>query len=170
MTRHALTLGWLTVVWVVLWRDLSVSNVVSGLVLGAAVLALFPFRDHPPPLTLRPLPLLHFAAVFAWSVVKANAVIAWEVITPANRINEGVVAVHLTTDHPVVVTMVSHAIILAPGTMVIDIDHDASTVIYVHVLHLRSVEQVRRDVLRLEHLAAAAVIPHVPGPDPEVAP
>ena len=101
-----------------------------------------------------------FVATTAWSIVRANLVVAWEVVTPTNVINEGVVAVQLASNHPVVITLVSHAIILAPGTMVIDIkvgDESRPTELYVHVLHLRSVDDVRADVLQLEALALAAV-------------
>jgi multisubunit Na+/H+ antiporter MnhE subunit len=51
---------------------------------------------------------------------------------------------------------VSHALGLAPGTMVVDIERDP-TVLHVHVLHLRSVEAIRAEVLTLERLALAAL-------------
>jgi multicomponent Na+:H+ antiporter subunit E len=155
--NRSLVVGiWCVVVWIVLWRDLSWANVVSGVVVAAAVLALFPFVRPAERLRLRPVALVRFLAVFAWSVVKANLIVAWEVVTPRNRINEGVVAVPLSSDAPAVITLVSHAIGLAPGTMVIDIERDP-TVLHVHVLHLRSVEAVRAEVLELERLVLAAI-------------
>jgi hypothetical protein len=51
--------------------------------------------------------------------------------------------------------MVANSISLTPGTLTIDVGEDAK-VLYVHVLHLRGVEQVRRDVHRLELLAIKA--------------
>ena len=65
-------------------------------------------------------------------------------------------AVRTGTDHPVVITLISHAIGLAPGTMVVDVA-TAPTTLFVHVLHLREVEDVRAEVARLERLAARAV-------------
>lgn len=155
--NRTLAIGiWCVVVWVVLWRDLSWANVVSGTLVTVAVLALFPFVRPAERLRVRPVALLRFLAVFAWSVVKANLIVAWEVVTPRNRINEAVVAVPLSTDAPAVITLVSHAIGLAPGTMVVDIEQDP-TVLHVHVLHLRSVEAVRAEVLELERLVLAAI-------------
>ena len=55
-----------------------------------------------------------------------------------------------------VITLVSHAIGLAPGTMVIDVDkgeNGGASLLYVHVLHLREVEDVRREVLALAAVA-----------------
>lgn len=162
MIRHLLAGVWLVLVWLALWRDLSAANVISGVVLAAALLVLFPLPSTGYRRALRPVPFLRFAALFAWSVVKANLVVAWEVITPRNRIHEGVVAVPMRTSDPLVITAVSHAIILAPGTMVIDIDWEQTTVLYVHVLHLRSADAVRREVRELERLALAALRPAAP--------
>lgn len=157
--RHRIFLAlWLVVVWVALWRDVSAANIVSGIVVSAAVIWFFP-----PPggraLTVKPFALIRFLWTVSWSIVRANLVVAWEVLTPTNQINEGVVAVELASSHPTVITMVSHAIILAPGTMVIDVElrDDGPSLLYVHVLHLRKVEDVRNEVLDLERLALAAV-------------
>jgi len=157
-SRILLPVG-LTVAWVALWRDISVANIVSGLLVSGAVVWLFPPAAEAP-LKIRPLALVRFLATTAISILRANLVVAWEVVTPTNQINEGVVAVELASSNPVVITLVSHAIILAPGTMVIDIDKgsdDRPTQIYVHVLHLRSIDEVRDEVLQLEALALAAV-------------
>ena len=159
MTRHLVALGCLVSVWLALWRDISAANVLSGLLAGVVLLAVFPLPPAHHRTTLRPLAALRFLALFASSVAKANLIVAWEVITPRNRIKEGVVAVPLATRDPIIITIISHAIILSPGTMVIDIERNPSTVLFVHVLHLRSPDGVRRDVQRLEHLASAALRP-----------
>ena len=159
MRPRIVLLLWLLFAWVALWRDLSVANIVSGILIAGAVVWLFPPANHAP-LGVRPFALLRFLATTAISILRANLVVAWEVVTPTNQINEGVVAVELASSNPVVITMVSHAIILAPGTMVIDIDRgtdDRPTQLYVHVLHLRSIDEVRDEVLQLEALALAAV-------------
>lgn len=153
-------LAWLLLVWVALWRDVSVANLVSGFVLGVAVLWLFPAPTGNEGLHVRPLALMRFLSATFVSIIRANFFVAWEVITPKNQINEGVVAVDLESNHPMVITLVSHAIILAPGTMVIDIDkgdETRPTKLYVHVLHLRGVDEVRDEVLQLERLALGAI-------------
>lgn len=150
----------LVVAWVAFWRDVSAANIVSGVLVAGVVVWLFPPNSDGPALAVRPVPLLKFVGTSLIAIVRANLYVAWEVVTPNDRVNEGVVAVELESNHPVVITLVSHAIILAPGTMVIDIDlgdEDTATKLYVHVLHLRSVDQIRQEVLQLEALALAAV-------------
>ena len=159
--RIAVTI-WLVAVWVALWRDVSAANLVSGVLVATGVLWFFPPRQRTT-LRVRPLGMLRFVVVVFYSIVRANIVVAWEVLTPSNRINEGVVAVELASSHPVVITMISHAIGLAPGTMVIDVEEGGNgspSLLFVHVLHLREVADVRREVLDLEQLALAAVVGH----------
>lgn len=160
MRYRLLLTAWLVVVWFALWRDVSVANLVSGVIVASAAVWFFP--PHPPTdgVRVRPVALIRFVGASALAIVRANVVVAWEVVTPTNQINEGVVAVDLASRHPVVVTLISHAIILAPGTMVIDIeegDDTNPTRLYIHVLHLREVDDVRQEILHLEQLALAAV-------------
>ena len=160
--RHRILLTlWLVVVWVALWRDVSVANLLSGVVVAGALVWLFPPPRPMAGVQLRPIKLARFLGASMVAIVRANIFVAWEVITPSNQINEGVVTVELSSDHPVLITLVSHAIILAPGTMVIDIDNGDDgrpPRLYVHVLHLRDIEDVRREVLELEALASAAIL------------
>lgn len=155
LRRSLWTIVWLTAAWLALWRDLSWANVIGGLVAATGILLLFPL---PPPrsgVRIKPIPMARFLAVFAWSVIRANFVVAWEVLTPRNRIREGIVGVPLSCDHPVVVTTINHAVNLAPGTMVIDIDEDPS-VVYVHALHMEDPADVHAEVQHLERLVLAA--------------
>lgn len=168
MRSRIVLLLWSVLVWLALWRDVSVGNAVSGFVIAGAVIWLFPPAADAP-VRVRPLALVRFLFAVAISIVRANLVVAWEVVTPSNRINEGVVAVELASRNPLVITSVSNAIILAPGTMVIDIakgTEERPTMLYVHVLHLRSIDEVRAEVLHLEALALAAVSGRDGGAEP----
>lgn len=168
MRSRIVLLLWTTVVWLALWRDVSGANVASGVLVAAFVVWLFPPANDAP-VGVRPLALLRFVGATAVSIVRANLVVAWEVLTPSNRINEGVVAVELASDNPLVITQVTNAIILAPGTMVVDVEvgtDERPTILYIHVLHLRSIDEVRAEVLHLEALSLAAVSGRTDPPTP----
>ena len=98
--------AWLVLVWVALWRDVSAANLVSGVAVAVGVVWLFPPTDRER-LKVRPFALLRFLGTALLAIIRANIVVAWEVVTPANQINEGVVAVDLRARHPVVITLVS---------------------------------------------------------------
>lgn len=154
--RHIAFVAWLVLVWVALWGDLSWANVLSGTAVAVLLVALFPDAGPGPVGTVRPLRALVFLAHFAYKLVEANLIVAWEVITPNNEsINEGIVAVPVTGASDAVITIVANAISLTPGTLTIEVSREPA-VLYVHVLHLRDIEAVRRDVYQLESLAVRA--------------
>ena len=147
------TIGF-AVLWVILWRDLSIANVLSGLVVGVVVTTL-PRRDqirH----RVRPLAVLRFLGVFAVKLVEANIELAREVVTPTNSINTGIVAVPIPVESDAVVTLVASAVSLTPGTLTLETTPCPDPVLYVHVLHLRDIDHARDEVLGIARLAAAA--------------
>ena len=155
--RRLGTVAWLTVLWVLLWRDASVANVASGVVVGAAVELLQPGRrERTDQHVVRPLALLAFVGFFAVKLVESNLVLAREVVTPRNRIRTGVVEVALHQCSELVVTLVANAVSLTPGTLTLEVRQLETPTLYVHVLHLHDVERARADVLALADRAAAA--------------
>ncbi|MGH2689744.1 MAG: Na+/H+ antiporter subunit E [Actinomycetota bacterium] len=155
MRRFGLRVGWLVAVWLFLWEGASLANVLSGIAAAVGVLLAFPPAPGGGQGRLRPLAALRFIAYFAWKLVEASAVVAWEIVTPTNRIREGIVAVPMRHVSDLLTTLVANSISLTPGTLTVEVDREPR-VLYVHVLHLHNVEDVRRDVGRLEMLALKA--------------
>lgn len=153
--RTAGIMLWSVVVWVALWSELSVANVIWGLVVGAATTVLVPPHGGPRTVAVRPLPLLRLVGHFLWALVRASAVVAWEVVTPRNRIHQGIVAAPLQATSPGVITLIANIISLTPGTLTLEVRTDPP-VLYVHIMHLRTVEEVRGDIQRLEALVLRA--------------
>lgn len=155
--RRVALVAWLTLFWVVLWRDVGVGTVLAGVAVAAAVTVVFPPEaprrgTH----TLRPQWLLAFVGYFAWKLLEANVVLAIEVLTPRDYISSGIVGVSVEGSSEMVTTLVANAITLTPGTLTLEVRRDPP-MLYVHVLHLRDTERVRRDIRRLQRLALRAV-------------
>ena len=153
--NHLVIGGWLTAMWVLLWGDVTPANILGGLVAAGTLLVVFPTRSTTPRQWFRPGATLRFAAYFAVKLIEANIVLAWEIVTPRNRIREGIVAISVKDCRPGLVTLVANAISLTPGTITIEVDPDREE-LYVHVLHLRDVEMVRHGLLRFRELALLA--------------
>lgn len=158
---------WLVVLWLLLWGDLSVANVASGVLVALGLLVAFPLgrpgggARH----AVRPVALARLLAYFAYELVTSNLVVARVVLSRGARTRTGVVACPLRTTSDRMVTVLCNIIALSPGTMMVDVGDDA---IYVHALLRRDPERVREDIDRLQGLLLAA-FPEVgpAGPSPE---
>lgn len=154
------TLVWLAALWMLLWHDLSVANVLAGVAVGGAVLVFarqprVVRRDADERPRIRPIAALRFVGYVVKDLVVANVVVAREVVARRSRINQGVIAVPLRSDSDVATMAVVGVINLSPGTVTIDVV-GSPPVVYVHVLHLDSVDDVRADAQRLEQLFVEA--------------
>ena len=156
MTRLVPVAG-MVVLWLILWRDASPANIASGLVVGLTVATVFPLRrararDH----TVRLVPLVVFLGYFAWQLVVSNIVVARQILTPRDRVRTGIVAVPVPPGSDLVTTIVANAITLTPGTLTVEVTRDPPT-LYVHVLRLHDIGQVRRDIRTLQTLVVRAI-------------
>ncbi len=154
---------WLVAIWLLLWNDLSVANVVSGVLVAVAVLSLSRLPksycvgsesgDRPRVSIPR---LIYFGGYVLVKLVQANLVLAREIITPwRDRIHTGIVAVPLRTSSDLTMTVVANVITLTPGTVTIEAK-GTPPVLYVHVLHLDDIERVKAELLHLEELSVRA--------------
>ena len=146
------------VIWVLLWGSASPANVLSGLVVGAALVLAVPGlrrRGRQPRVAVRPVAIARLAAYVLRTVVASNVVLTREVVTRGSAINTAVVGVPLPGCSDELLTFISNVVALSPGTMPLELSMDP-LVLYVHVLHLRDVEEVRRDVQRLTDLTVRA--------------
>jgi multicomponent Na+:H+ antiporter subunit E len=156
MTR-AVRMGWLVLVWLALWSDVSIANVASGVLVAGAIVVVFD-TWRAGTVVVRPVRVAIFAAHFAFKLVEASLVVARTVVAPRDRIHAGIVVVPLRDCTDALATVVADAISLTPGTLTLEVRR-APLTLYVHALDVRDVEQVRADVRRLEVLAVRAFGP-----------
>lgn len=159
--RRAVQLAGLTALWIMLWRDISVANLISGVVVALLVTVLYPLaptgeRVH----TIRPLPLLTFIAYFGRSLLVSNFVVARTILSPTNRIRTGILRLPIAGCSDLVTTLVANAITLTPGTMTIEVS-ESSQVLYIHVLQTNEddMQDERQSLHKLLHLALRAFYP-----------
>ena len=153
--NRILTALWISTIWVFLWGEMTPANILGGIAVAVSLVFVFPAAPEGPGSSFRPVAAMRFLLHFAYKLVEANIILAWEVATPGNRIREGVVAVPLHMSSRGVATTVANAISLTPGTLSLEVNMDRR-MIYVHVLHLHDLEKVRSDLHRFEELALRA--------------
>lgn len=155
--RLAGRIAMLTALWLLAWGQISVANVVSGIVVAAALLAAFPPpTSQSPAVRVRPLAVGRLAGYVAVQLVTSNIVMTREVLRRRSSSRPGVLGHRLQQPSEHVVTVMTSVIALSPGTMTVDVDRTSST-IYVHFLFLRDVDAAHASLARLERLAWTAI-------------
>lgn len=156
--RGLVLLFWMTAVWVTLWESVTWANLLGGMVVAGLVLYLIPPASPVPGVAFRPFAAVKLLFYFLRELIVASVIVAWEVATPGSGINTAVVSVRLTSRVAGVITAVASMVSLTPGTVTLEVDEENST-LFIHVLHLRSIEETRESVRRLERLTLEAFPP-----------
>jgi multicomponent Na+:H+ antiporter subunit E len=159
VTRYLWLGSALMAIWILLWGELSVGNLATGLVLIPLLLVITRTRRMAPEHRVRPAQLIALGGYFIWALVRSTMQVVMAVLVPnERRLRSGIVAAPITTRSRLVATVVSDLITLTPGTLVVEMDEDPF-VLYVHVLGLGDVATVRADVLALEQRVLGAIAP-----------
>lgn len=149
---------WLAVVWVGLWGDVTVANVLAGLAVGALIMRLLPLPRVPIGGRVHPLSLAALLAVTVYYALEASLQVAWLAVRPAAPPTAGVLRVRLAIKSDLVLVLCCDVLNMIPGTMVLEIDKLRRDV-YVHVLDVgsdKAVAEFYRSTRQLEQLFVMA--------------
>ena len=120
--------------------------------MALAVTVLLPLPAVVGEIRVRPLPLLGFLGHFLVDLAASGAQVAWQALRPGRQGQSAIVRVRLRTDSDLLLTIITEAVSLVPGSMVIDLDREARE-LGLHVLSVDSdedLERQRRSVLVTE--------------------
>src|SRR5688572_12987362 len=135
----------LALAWASLQGEITPANLLVGYVVGYGILA-FLARGGVMPSTLasRTMHAFTLAAFFAWELLLANFRVAADVVR-GNRIRPAVVAIPLDLTSDGEILLLSMLINITPGSVTIDLSDDRRT-LYVHVMHMKSADDTRREI------------------------
>lgn len=132
---HVAATVWLTVVWVLLWGELSAANVLAGLAIALVLSAAMAMPSVEFQGRVHPLPALYLAYRFAIDLVVASAQVAAQALLPGVRLRSAVVAVQLRSHSDLYLTLTAQLCSLVPGSIVVEA-HRTTGMLYVHVLDI----------------------------------
>lgn len=136
----------LALAWAALQGEITLANLLVGYVVGYLILALLAKGGVlPATLASRTVRAAGLAGFFARELVVANLRVASDVLRSAARIRPAVVAIPLDVTSDGEILLLSMLINITPGSVTIDLSDDRRT-LYVHVMHMRSAEESRRDI------------------------
>ncbi|MFN3866533.1 MAG: Na+/H+ antiporter subunit E, partial [Demequina sp.] len=142
----------LLVLWVLLWGELSWTNLATGMVVAIAIPALF----YLPPIESTGRFHLGWSIWFMLRLlfdnVRASVVVAGQAVGIRYSRNVAIIGVRLRTRNDLILTATAEAVTLVPGAIVIDADREHGE-LFLHVFSVRSpddIEKARRAVLVTE--------------------
>lgn len=144
--------------WLLLMGEVTLGNVIAGVVVAVFALALFP---HPTRTRhrLSVWGILRLLADLAVQLVISSARVALAVIAPTPaRVQTAVVSVDLHTDSELVATVVADLITLTPGTLTLDVLQGPPRLL-VHALGVSDPRSVVESVGQLERRVLRALRP-----------
>ncbi len=147
-----LTVLWLTAVWVLLWGDLSIANILAGLVIALAVTAglrMSPIDFHG---RLRPWGVVRLVVRFLVDLVRASFEVSFLALRPRHVPHGAVIGVQLRSHSDLYLTMTAELCSLVPGSLVVEA-HRLTGMLFLHVLDVElsgGIEKARQDVLDQE--------------------
>jgi multicomponent Na+:H+ antiporter subunit E len=123
----------LTAVWVLLWDQLSVFILITGVLLAIGVSLVFPL----PPIELhgriRPLGLIRLGARLLADLVRSSLTVVALVFRVGSPPRSAIVRVQLRSHADLYMTQTAELVSLVPGTIVLEV-HRSTHTLYLHVL------------------------------------
>lgn len=153
------TVAWLAALWVLLWGELSVGNVVSGAVVGLVVTALLPLPAIGFHGKVRPLEVLRLLGRFVVDLTLASFQVAFLALNRSHVPHGAVIGVHLRSESDLYLALTAVLSTLVPGSVVVEALR-RNGMLYLHVLDVElmgGVEKVRKDVLAVEERVLRAL-------------
>ena len=138
-----LVLTLLLAVWL---GGLTPRNLAVGLVAGYLLLWLVArFQGKQAKYFIKTPLFFGFLAYYAWELLKSNAVILYEILTPGLDMRPGVIGIPIRARTDLEITILANLITMTPGTLSLDISPDRRT-LYIHAMYIHDPEALRKDI------------------------
>ncbi|MGO1637855.1 Na+/H+ antiporter subunit E [Ancrocorticia populi] len=128
------TLLWCTVVWVMLWGEVTPGNIISGFVLALAITSLAPFPAMRFDGRFRPRALVILATHFLYDLVVSSTQQAFFIIR-RKKPRAAIIRVQLRSESDMYLTMTAGMSAVVPGTVPVEADAATGT-LYIHVFDI----------------------------------
>ncbi|MBE2280366.1 MAG: Na+/H+ antiporter subunit E [Ignavibacteriaceae bacterium] len=125
----------LTVAWVFLTGEFTLTNFVEGFIVAVIVLIVSDYVVGQN-LYIKKLPIfVMFVFFFIKELVVANLKVAYDILTPRNLMKPGIIKVPLDAKSDLELTILSNLITLTPGTLSLEISKDKEF-LFVHCMYV----------------------------------
>lgn len=135
----------LALAWVLFTGEVEWINFVEGLVVGYVVLWISSSALGSTAYFKKIPRVIRFFFYFLWEMIRANLKVTWDILTPKDHMQPGIVAVQMSAQTNLEIALLANLITLTPGTLSLEVSDDKK-VLYVHGLYIDDPEAFRREI------------------------
>jgi multicomponent Na+:H+ antiporter subunit E len=147
----------LTIIWVALWGEVSVVNIVTGLAAAILLSVFFP-GSRSTKHRIRIIPAVSFFIYMLRSITVASWTVIVAVLLPnEKRRHVEIIRIKVESTSTLIRAVIANTISLTPGTLIIAIDPDTA-VMDIHVLGLSNTPKFHEYIRRHEQRVAAFIV------------
>jgi len=129
----------LALIWVALTGKFLIGNFIFGMVLSYIIMW-FMYRSEDDQRYFSKIPkTISFVFFFLYELLKANLLVAYDVITPKFHMRPGIVAIPLSAESDFEITFLANVITMTPGTLSLDVS-DNNKYLFVHSMYIKTKE------------------------------
>lgn len=148
---------WIIVVWLLLWGELSVGNLVAGLAVALIVSFVFPMPRIPVRrIHINWFSMISLFVVWVWEFSVASVSVAWLAIRRSDPPMSAVVKLKLYTHEELTIASTVTLINLQPGGLVTDID-SSNQEFTMHIMDASSTGRLDHTIDQINHLQARVI-------------
>jgi len=135
----------LAISWMLLTGELNAETFLEGIIIGFVILWVSRKALGGSKYFSKIPVAIKFILYFIKELIKANLIVAYDIITPKDYMKPGIVAVPLDVQSDLEITLFANLITLTPGTLSLDVSVDKKT-LYVHGLYVNDAESFRKEL------------------------
>jgi len=135
----------LAIAWILLTGELTAENFIEGLIIGYIILWVSKAALDGTKYFKKIPKAISFFFYFVKELIVANLKVAFDIVTPKDYMQPGIVAVPLDAKTDMEITLLANLITLTPGTLSLDVSGDKK-VLYIHTLYLDNTEKFRAEI------------------------
>ncbi|MDO5633777.1 MAG: Na+/H+ antiporter subunit E [Micrococcus sp.] len=152
-------LVFMMILWAGVWQDFAPHVLVMGALFSLLIMWVFPLPPVPFPGRFNLWYVIVFTARFLWDIVRASIQVSFVVLVRGRAARSSIVEMRLRSHDDLVITLVSHALALVPGSIVLDVDRVTAT-LYLHCLDVadeQRIAETKANALRVEAAIIRAI-------------
>jgi multicomponent Na+:H+ antiporter subunit E len=131
--------------WVLLTGEISAENLLEGLIIGYIILWISKSALGGTKYFKKIPKAIGFFFYFIKELITANLKVTFDIITPKDYMQPGIVAVPLDAETDMEITLLANLITLTPGSLSLDVSKDRK-VLYIHALYIEDTADFRENI------------------------